>query len=112
MWVFLADSFLSIVATPEDPDLVKVRARFRGDIERVFPEAKVEAWTGTDYAYRTTLPRSRVAEAMAQAVMDIRATNFKAWVRERWRHDAYMRVWSVLAEEQDRREGRPPRRRT
>ena len=41
MWIALNDSFLSIVATPEDPDTLVVRARFKGDIEAVFPGADV-----------------------------------------------------------------------
>lgn len=43
MWVFMSDSFLSIVAdsTVSKSDCLLVRARREGDIERVFPEAKV-----------------------------------------------------------------------
>jgi hypothetical protein len=111
MWIFLAEAFLSIVASPEEPDSLKIRGRFKGDIERIFPEAQVEAWAGTDYAYRATLPRARVAEAVSRAATEIKAVNFKGSVPERWRHDTYMDVWSVLAKEQDRREGRPPRKR-
>jgi hypothetical protein len=34
-------SFLSIVADLDNPDNLLVRARIRGDIERLFPEADV-----------------------------------------------------------------------
>jgi ADP-ribose pyrophosphatase YjhB (NUDIX family) len=106
MWVFLSNAFLSIVAIDGDPDTLKVRARFAGDIERVFPEAKVEAWTGTDYAYRAVVSRNRVADALAEAARTITATNFKASVREHWRHDAYADVWRVMYAVQSKRGAR------
>jgi len=42
MWIFLADSFLSVVdmGDPTGSTLL-VRARRQGDIERAFPDAKV-----------------------------------------------------------------------
>jgi hypothetical protein len=41
MWVFLNDSFLSIVAHRTEPGVLLVRARTAGDIEAVFPQAHV-----------------------------------------------------------------------
>lgn len=108
MWVFLKDGFLSIVvpqeqdvpakmkAMHEDGSLLVVRARRRGEIERVFRYAKVEAWRGRDYAFRAFIPRHVVAKTMARLVYELNATNFKSSVKDDARHDAYMDVWSVM----------------
>lgn len=57
MWIFLPSSFISVVQKPGDTDMLTVRARIKGDIESVFPKAKVEANKGTDYRYRARVPR-------------------------------------------------------
>ena len=46
MWIFLSNSFISVVQKPGDNDLLTVRARIEGDIERVFPGAQVQANKG------------------------------------------------------------------
>jgi hypothetical protein len=48
MWIFLNDSFLSIVANRELAGVLLVRARKEGDIEAVFPDATVREGEGTD----------------------------------------------------------------
>lgn len=104
MWIFLKDAFLSIVV-PEpmdvpdhlrNSDVLAVRARWKGDIERVFPKARVMQWKGRDYAFRAFIPRKYVARAMEQQVQMLKATNFKASVTDDARHDAYMAVWGVM----------------
>ncbi|MCP5179001.1 MAG: hypothetical protein H6994_03720 [Pseudomonadales bacterium] len=92
MWLFLNDSFLSIVQKPGDGDLLTVRARIQGDIEKVFPEAKVVEGKGTDYRYRARIPRARIAEALVELVNGLSYDNFKSSVSDRQRHDAYMDV--------------------
>lgn len=96
MWIFLSDSFLSIVQKPDDKDTLTVRARIKGDIERVFPSAKVVDGQGTDYRFRAKIPRQEVAQALHDQVMKLTASNFKASVKNRARHDAYMRVWQAM----------------
>ncbi len=39
MWLYLTDSFLSIVQDRDYPEQLHVRARFAGDIQRAFGEA-------------------------------------------------------------------------
>jgi hypothetical protein len=102
MWIFLNDSFLSIVQKPGDRDHLTVRARLRGDIEAVFPAAEVVEGAGTDYRFRARIPRSAVAEALMQKVMSLSYPNFKSSVRNHERHDAYMDVWDVMNELQER----------
>jgi hypothetical protein len=96
MWVFLNDSYLSIVQKPGDTDVLTVRARIKGDIEAVFPDANVTEGTGTDYRYRAKIDRERVARVMFDRVMELTAPNFKASVRDEKRHSAYMDVWDVM----------------
>lgn len=104
MWVMLNDSFLSIVedSMDRDRDTMSVRARWPGDIERVFPNADVIQGAGTDYEYRAYIGRGEVAKAMADAVEAIDYTNFKDTIEKadpkngEDRHDAYLQVWSTL----------------
>ena len=117
MWLFLSNSFLSIVdpegaydgsAGPVSPTLL-VRARIKGDIEAVFPEAKVNETPHRDYRFRAMIDRKTVAAAMAAQVMNLGAGNFKGSVKESARHDAYMGVWVVMNREQERRVARKSR---
>ncbi len=96
MWVFLRNAYLSIVEPDKHSENLLVRARVRGDIERVFPEAIVEETTERDYLFRALIPRQRVAEAMAAAVNGISYGNFKASVSENARHTAYYEVRKVM----------------
>jgi hypothetical protein len=96
MWICLNDAFLSIVTDTANPDRLLVRARGRGDIERVFTDALVSENTGTDYRYRTRLPRATVASTLSARIADIDYPNFKATVTETERHAAYSRLWGVM----------------
>lgn len=108
MWIMLNNAFLSIVSPRPDSPTLDVRARAKGDIERVFPEAKAYAKAGRDYAFRAHLPRERVAEAIALQVAGIAYPNFKGSTKENDRHDAYLRCWHAMADFQAKRgHGRP-----
>lgn len=94
MWVYLTDALLSIVAHRDRPGHLLVRARFAGDIERIFPSAEVTETPDADYRFRATIPRADVAKAVADAAMAINYPNFKATLRggttaERERAEAY-----------------------
>jgi hypothetical protein len=102
MWIFLSNSFISVVQKPGDKDMLTVRARLEGDIERVFPDAKVQANKGTDYKYRAKVAREVVAKALHYQAMSVSYPNFKSTVKDRKRHDAYMGVWSAMYGAQDR----------
>ena len=101
MWIFTSKSFISIVQKPGDTDLLTVRARIKGDIEALFPGAKVEVNKGTDYKYRAKVPRTLVAQVLHDQVMGLHYGNFKSAVKNHKRHDAYMRVWSAMYANQD-----------
>ena len=96
MWVFLKHSFLSIVDKSSVDGCLMVRARRSGDIERVFPAADVRETPGNDYLFRADVPRKEVAARIAEYIMEIDAPNFKASVKDKPLHDAYMGVWSVM----------------
>jgi len=96
MWVFLNNSFLSIVQKPGQKDSLTVRARIRGDIERVCPGAGVSENTGTDYKFRAVVDRKEIAKALSENIMNLTASNFKASVSDPDRHDAYYKVWCAM----------------
>lgn len=97
MWIFLCNSFLSIVDKGDATgQTLLVRARKAGDIETVFPGAKVIEGGGTDYRFRARIDRERVAQAMADQVRAVTYPNFKGAVKDRNRHDAYMDVWGAM----------------
>lgn len=103
MWVSLNNAFLSIVHKECGPDELLVRARRPGDIEAVFPDAKVTKSTDTDYLFRAVLPRARVAATIAAEVSSIDYANFKNSVRNNKLHDAYAAVWNIMVKLQPTR---------
>jgi len=100
MWLCLNDAFLSLVSKDCADDELLVRARRKGDIEKVFPKAKVKRNTSADYLYRAVIPRKDVALALANAVGDINYGNFKNAVDDDALHAAYSKVWMAMAEMQ------------
>jgi hypothetical protein len=96
MWIFTSSAFLSIVEDQEDSRWLVVRTRLRGDIERLFPGAHIDE-DGSDYRFRTWLRRSTVTRAIAGAIADIDYDNFKASIKDRRRHEPYLRIWIEMA---------------
>lgn len=112
MWLFTPEGFVSIVQHRDSPELVLARARFPGDLERVFPDQahNVEETPAADYRYRLTLDRETVAEAVAAAARELDYTNFKDEAAARpqggsYRMRALHRSWSALREAQLRTHG-------
>jgi hypothetical protein len=87
----------------DDPDRLLVRARVKGDIERLWPMARVVKGKGTDYAYRASLPRRLVGHRLAEEAKEIGYDNFKAAaaVQDHRRSKAYFLVWDIMADLQD-----------
>jgi|SRR6516225_3726716 hypothetical protein len=103
MWIFLKNAFLSIVQYEGHPDVLLVRSRIVGDIERVLPEAEVTHTPESDYAYRALVRRHEVAQRLARAAEEIDYANFKNSVAELDRHAAYLKIWTVMREFQKRK---------
>ena len=97
MWLCLNNAFLSVVSKGCGPDQLLVRARMKGHIEAVFPDAKVTESTNTDYRYRAVIKRADVAEAIGAAVYRVEYPNFKNSVKNNALHDAYAAFWNVHA---------------
>jgi len=107
MWIFLNDAYLSVVQCKDRPDKLLVRARFKGDLQRVFGEnISVYRTPGADYLYRTVVDRAEVAKILWNRVMAIDYQNFKASIQNDWRrHDTYLDVWRTLKEAQEVQDG-------
>ena len=97
MWLSLNDAFLSFVSKDCARDEVLVRARRKGDIEKIFPRAKVTCYTKSDYLYRAAVKRDEVKKALAGEVDGISYPNFKDSVENSELHNAYLRVWTAMA---------------
>jgi hypothetical protein len=97
MWLLMNDSFLSVIASDKDPDLLVVRARRTGDLQQVFgPDIDVTSPEGRDYRYRAFLPRQLVAEVIAKRLLETTYTNVKGSVEDPYLHEAYVEIWGVL----------------
>ena len=72
LWPFTQQTFLSIVdkGDPSGKTSVVI-AHDNGDIERVFPDTKVQVGRGTDYRYRARIGREPMALAMSETVRAI-----------------------------------------
>ena len=103
MWVILNDAMFSIVEDRTDNTQLVVRARFEGDIEKVFPSFKdnVKVSEDSDYRFRIFVDRERVAEIMASEVRRIDYDNFKNSVYTSWRRNIYTKIWTVLFNAQE-----------
>lgn len=105
MWIFLRDSFLSVVQHDEERRFLLVRSRIRGDIERVFPEATVSEDHRADYRFVASVPRERVSHAVALRLQQIDYTSLNEMVSDTDRALAYDRVYSTMLDEQATRHG-------
>lgn len=107
MWIFLSDSFVSIVADRHDPARLLVRGRRPGDIEEFLApvagigEFAVSETPRADYRFRAFVSRDAVARAVAAHAAAIDYDNFKNSVHDDRRHSAYMGVWSVMHADQE-----------
>lgn len=109
MWVFLNNAFLSAVAHRDKPDTLLVRARFAGDLERVFPALadKVKRTPSADYLFRVEVPRAHFAEVLAHEAQRIAYDNFKSSASTLVRHDVYLDAWHVMRGAQTKYAKRP-----
>lgn len=96
MWICLNDAFLSIVTAPQRSSCLLVRARVKGHIERVFPEARVLRTSNRDYLYRAFVPRTEVGRAISKALREIAYGNFKDSVEDPALHRAYGDFWHTM----------------
>lgn len=106
MWLVTTFGYFSIVQKNSDRQAgtLTIRARIRGDLEllkrKYLPGlSEIESSGGADYPYRAKAARVEVAEAFAQAILDLSYSNFKAETALQLGHrreDAYTEVWLSL----------------
>ena len=98
MWIMLNDAFLSVVKKDCKDDELLVRARRPGDIEKIFGrEVTVMRSLDSDYLFRSVIKRDVVTRAIQNEVLRIDYGNFKNSVEDTELHDAYLRVWTAMA---------------
>lgn len=107
MWIMLNDAFLSLVQKDCRRDELLVRARRKGDIEKIFEHASVTYTPNADYHWRAVVKRSEVADALIGEVNRITYPNFKDSVTDGLLHSAYLRVWTAMNQLQQRERGAP-----
>jgi len=98
MWIVLNNSFLSIVKNRNNENELLVRARVKGDIEKVFSNVDTFEDINADYKYRSYITREDVASAISRELINIDYDNFKSSISkdDDIRKHAYMNVWSIL----------------
>ena len=98
MWVLLNNAFFSIVKNRNKKNELLVRARIKGDIEKVFPEANTFEDKNADYRYRTFIETSIVADKISNEIFKINYDNFKNSISKDDfnRTIAYGNVWKEL----------------
>ena len=90
MWLFTSNSFVSVVADRDDTQSSRllVRARIKGDIDQLFPDAEVMETPLADYRYRAWIDRQAVSNAFTKQVEGLTYTNFKNSVKDKERSKA------------------------
>lgn len=106
MWVFFPNAMLSIVAHRDKPDTLLVRARFRGDIERVLPGVRVTRTPRADYLYRAEVSRIAMAGLLSEHANTMAYANVKGAIPmgDRRRSHAMHDVWQVMFDAQHQAE--------
>ncbi|MEW6237635.1 MAG: hypothetical protein AB1656_19805 [Candidatus Omnitrophota bacterium] len=98
MWLFTSRSFVSIVVDKDNPGRRLVRARCKGDIEELFPDADVFEDQTADYRYRTSVSTDELIEKLTEYIEDMDYANFKNSIppnKKKYRN-ACIGVWSLM----------------
>ena len=93
----LSDCFLSLVSKECARDELLVRARRKGDIQKVFPGVRVTRHPTADYMFRAPVKKDAIVKALAGEVARGTDGNFKDSVTDAALHNAYLRVWAAMA---------------
>jgi hypothetical protein len=102
MWLYTNKGFLSVVENFHEKSEFLVRGRYKGDIEAHFPDADIEVDAGTDYKYRTYLPKEVVAVRLQKYLeSELNYSNYKNSVKDTSRLVAYHDVWATMKHAQD-----------
>ncbi len=105
MWIFCKSGFFSAVKHFDKPDTVHVRARFKGDLERLCKahgiKPQIDITPDNDYKYRMDFHKDAWSAICDQEANNIDYTNFKNAVHDGTiRDQAYLRVWAAMSNAQ------------
>jgi hypothetical protein len=95
MWICLNDAFVSAVADPTMPGMLKVRARKREHLAKLFPANKIHGSSRTDYGWRVIVTKEAFADLVAGRIHGIEYDNFKDSVVDDKLHDLYADMWTL-----------------
>jgi len=95
MWLCFNDAFVSAVQDECDHSLLKVRARSKEHLERLFPDRKGDIITSpeNDYRWRIFVDKTEFARMVATRILELDYGNFKDSVPEKDLHDMYALWW-------------------
>ena len=118
MWLFTRHGFYSVTRSVKEPDKLQIRARARGDLEKLeafiatreIPTAdalavdlsKIIETPNADYRYRVIVTPSAWHLISVELMADIVYHNFKNEIRDNQRHNDYTRVWGIMNQVQSR----------
>lgn len=104
MWICFNNAFISAVQDERHPDLLKVRARSKVHLERLFPDRKKDIITSpnADYRWRIFVDKTEFAHMVAMKIMNLDYGNFKDSVEENDLHDMYALWWGDHFKFQDK----------
>ena len=104
MWIFLPDSFVSIVAHAHQPKHLLVRARRKSDLVAfVQTEQGIAHTPASDYAWRIALPRRTVVGLIASRLVKMESHNFKQAMTDSALADLARFVWTIMMHRDPRR---------
>jgi len=111
MWLFCKSGFFSAVQHAQKPGVIHLRARFKGDLERLFAahgvKARITETPMRDYRYRADLKKADWTRIVAAEADAIDYTNFKNAVHDGTIRDrAYMNVWCDMRDGQEQEDER------
>ena len=101
MWLFTKHGFFSAVQNHNDANLIHVRARFKGDLEKLCKTygvtPRVVNTPHSDYPYRMDFNRISWMEIVKCEAVTIDYTDFENAVHDGTKRDAaYKDVWATL----------------
>lgn len=108
MWVMTTRGFYSVVQHRDEPTKVMVRARCQDDInnlcELIVRDQRTDPFEtpNADYPWRIVTTAVGWTSALTQMSLGIDYDNFKSAVKDDAHHDAYLGVWSVMRQLDDR----------
>lgn len=100
MWLFTSEGFVSVVAHSEKPDTLLVRARDEDSLLSLVEAtgATLRHTPSNDYPYRIEALRQAFSAWLADQVLDLDYTNYKAhmWSERPEFGDALHEVWVAM----------------